>query len=398
MSIEEMHIMFRQYAQQMGIQNYRAILPEQIDLMLNSSISDVVAEILQTHVDTTKDRVITDNVHIGQVNALATLYKTLDLPFVGSSVSLPIEYGHTIKNVRTNVYTFRIPYDCSLTFKLTYKKGNQSFASIETAYHNYYYIINNDDSNPISIKTSTQSDLYLTFTRSFSKGDSVKVYINSIAYIDNYECTVDTVTAMATSYDNFKFELDDTRIGKITKLNEIDYLYLRDFQINYKTATKGITLQPSTITYKDNTAAYGWFPVRIIDETYLADCLQDYVLCPRLRTPIIVVTNNSFDIYIDRFINIGTTSSPEYVLPNNLAPYKLKVAYIAKPVIVRYTEDIGGVNVDCDLPSYLHDKIVKHAVDLYRTTQLGSLYAAQGAQKQQQQEDTRNNYQPQQTQ
>mgnify|MGYP006955536998 CR=1 FL=1 len=29
-----MHVMFRQYAQQMGMQNVRAILPEQIDLLI----------------------------------------------------------------------------------------------------------------------------------------------------------------------------------------------------------------------------------------------------------------------------------------------------------------------------------------------------------------------------
>ena len=32
MTIAEMHVWFRQYAQQMGMQNVRAILPEQIDL------------------------------------------------------------------------------------------------------------------------------------------------------------------------------------------------------------------------------------------------------------------------------------------------------------------------------------------------------------------------------
>ena len=34
MNITDMHIMFRQLAQQMGMQNVRAILPEQIDLLL----------------------------------------------------------------------------------------------------------------------------------------------------------------------------------------------------------------------------------------------------------------------------------------------------------------------------------------------------------------------------
>ena len=37
MTIAEMHVWFRQYAQQMGMQNVRAILPEQIDLLINNS-------------------------------------------------------------------------------------------------------------------------------------------------------------------------------------------------------------------------------------------------------------------------------------------------------------------------------------------------------------------------
>ena len=40
-----MHKMFRQYAQQMGMQNVRAILPEQIDLFINNSISDTINQV-----------------------------------------------------------------------------------------------------------------------------------------------------------------------------------------------------------------------------------------------------------------------------------------------------------------------------------------------------------------
>ena len=47
MNIADMHIMFRQLAQQMGMQNVRAILPEQIDLLLNTAIIDVVNEIIK---------------------------------------------------------------------------------------------------------------------------------------------------------------------------------------------------------------------------------------------------------------------------------------------------------------------------------------------------------------
>ena len=75
MDIAEMHINFRQYAQQMGMQNVRAILPEQIDIVLNTSITDTVNQLIRENIGVTNDRVITDNSKVGQINALRTLYK-----------------------------------------------------------------------------------------------------------------------------------------------------------------------------------------------------------------------------------------------------------------------------------------------------------------------------------
>ena len=74
MTIREMHVMFRQYAQQMGMQNVRAILPEQIDLLINNSISDVINQVITQNIGTTNDRVLTDNSKLNQINALRSLY------------------------------------------------------------------------------------------------------------------------------------------------------------------------------------------------------------------------------------------------------------------------------------------------------------------------------------
>ncbi len=52
MDISEMHKMFRQYTQQMGMQNVRAILPEQIDLLINNSISDTFNRAIYTTLTT----------------------------------------------------------------------------------------------------------------------------------------------------------------------------------------------------------------------------------------------------------------------------------------------------------------------------------------------------------
>ena len=56
--------------------------------------------------------------------------------------------------------------------------------------------------------------------------------------------------------------------------------------------------------------------------------------------------------------------------------------------------DIGGTNVDSDLPEQLQIPMLKHAVDLYRISIQGSLYANQQNAQQNQQELVRNNARP----
>lgn len=277
MTIAEMHVWFRQYAQQMGMQNVRAILPEQIDLLINSSITDTVNQVITQNIGVTNDRVITDNSKIGQINALRSLYK--------------------VKKVQAI---------------------------------------------PGSGSSSTTSP--------FVKGEETNI-LRMYADIKNF--------------DNGGSGTD----GKF------DYLYLVDLSINYSDLSSS-SGSPTIVT--------NYFPVRLIDDAYLADTLNDSILSPRLRTPVAVIYNDQLDIYIDKL-----TSGK---LPENLNPYKLRVSYIAKPAKVAYKSDLGGTDVNCDLPEYMHVDILKHAVDLYRIAISGALSASQQAEQNQQRENARNNY------
>ena len=282
MTIEEMHVWFRQNAQQMGLQNVRAILPEQIDLLLNTSIYDTVNQIIQQNIGITNDRVITDNSKIGQINALRTLYKVSEVPIV-----LP-------KNVA----------------------------------------ISEDDTLPF---TGVNSPIYR--------------YTGDIA----------------------GFNLNAT-----TK--PFTYLYLVDFSIDYG--------KPNSNSVLGDEFTSNLYPVRLIDDAYLADSLNDFILRPRLRSPLAVIYNGTMDLYIDKSIDGNGTFT------EGLQARNLRISYIAKPAIVRYAADIGGENVDCDLPEYLHNDICKHAIDLYRTSMTGNLYTNQQAAQNQQREDYRNNASP----
>lgn len=75
MTINDMHTAFYQYAQQMGMQNVRAILPKQVDILLNTSVSDIVNQLIKDNVGTRKDRAVVEPTKIGQTNALRPLYR-----------------------------------------------------------------------------------------------------------------------------------------------------------------------------------------------------------------------------------------------------------------------------------------------------------------------------------
>nr|DAG91268.1 MAG TPA: hypothetical protein [Crassvirales sp.] len=260
--------MFRQYAQQMGMQNVRAILPEQIDLLINNSINDVINQVITQNIGTTNDRVITDNSKLNQINALKSLYKV----WKGKV---------TLGDAKTNyIASYELPISA-------FKSGGT---------------YNNDGVNSTSIS----------------------------------------------------------------------YIYIVDLSISYK---------------KDTNFVSNIFPIRIIDDMYLADVVNDFILHPTFRSPVATVHDNTIELYIDKPDSSNT-------------PFKfqgcdvdeIRLSYISKPSQVKFLEDVNGTNVDCDLPEYLHVDIVKHAVELYRTALTGSIAVTQQAQEAQQRENLRNNY------
>ena len=274
MDIQEMHQMFRQYAQQMGMQNVRAILPEQIDLLINNSISDTINQVITQNIGVTNDRVISDASKLNQVNALKSLYKV----WKGSIANATV-------------------------------KGKEKTS----------YII------------------------------SFQLPLNNFKTTGSY--TDDNVSSTA-----------------------ISFLYVVDLSINYK-KTDFVT---------------NIFPVRIVDDQFVADVVNDFVLAPKMRSPVASIHDNLIELYIDKADN--KPNEREAFTFNGVSINELRLSYIAKPAVVKFAEDINGTNVDCDLPEYMHVDIVKHAVGLYQIIKSGSLAAAQQAQQNQQREQVANNY------
>lgn len=274
MDISEMHKMFRQYAQQMGMQNVRAILPEQIDLLINNSISDTINQVITQNIGITNDRVISDASKLNQINALKSLYKVWK-----GSISEATVKG---KEKTNYIISFQLPL---INFKTT---GS--------------YTDDNDSSTAIN------------------------------------------------------------------------FLYAVDLSINYK-KTDFVT---------------NVFPVRIVDDQFVADVINDFVLAPKMRSPVASIHDNLIELYIDK--SDAKPEDGQAFTFRGVSINELRFSYIAKPAIVRFAEDVDGTNVDCDLPEYMHVDIVKHAVELYQLAKSGSLAAAQQAQQNQQREQVANNY------
>ena len=291
MTTAEMHQMFRNYAQQMGMQNVRAILPSQIDLLLNNSISDTVNQVIAQNIGSTSDRVITDNSKLNQVNALKSLYKVWK-----AKVKLPA--------AKTN-------YIASYVLPL-----------------NNFGIASEDKDSTIKI------------------GDNVYAAPGSV---------------------------DDG------KPNKIEYFFLVDLSIDYIKADDGSSFTTNI------------FPIRLVDDQYLADVVNDFVMAPSLRSPVATIHDNTIELYIDKPDANTKTTPNAYKFGGGLEVNEIRLSYIGKPGIVKFNEDIGGTDVDCELPESMHVDIVKHAVDLYRTALNGGIVGAQGAQQQQQRENVRNN-------
>ncbi len=291
MTTAEMHQMFRNYAQQMGMQNVRAILPSQIDLLLNNSISDTVNQVIAQNIGSTSDRVITDNSKLNQVNALKSLYKVWK-----AKVQLPTAKTNYIASYILPLDNFGIASEAKDT---TIKKGDNVYATPGNA----------DNGKP----------------------------------------------------------------------NKIEYFFLVDLSIDYVKSDGGSSFTTNI------------FPIRLVDDQYLADVVNDFVMAPSLRSPVATIHDNNIELYIDK-PDASTKSTPAaYKFGGGLEVNEIRLSYIGKPGIVKFNEDIGGTDVDCELPESMHVDIVKHAVDLYRTALNGGIVGAQGAQQQQQRENVRNN-------
>lgn len=409
-----MHVWFRQYAQQMGMQNVRAILPEQIDSLINTSITDTINQLIREHIGNTNDRVITDNSKLGQINAFKPLYKDyiVDLTRLGEDVvrfevKFNSSYCRTaltpINNNTIGTLQFNINYtddqDNPLSFSneitVDIKKFNElSFIqNVGVIFTAFKELVNKtvDDASSSVNKEGNLSEAYIIDIRNTLNNPTISCTLT----INGSSQSVVDVTTYGTITNSTKkvFNAKNHLSGLFNVNVDFDFMYLVDFSVNYVKARSDV----DNNYYHDNitpTPNYSYitnlFPVRAIADSYLADTLNDFILKPRLRTPVLNIVNDTqYNLY---FGAMQEMVDGYYRFENNLIPYQFRISYIKYPNKVKYQSDVYGENVNCDLPESMHVDILKHAVDLYRVSVTGSLYATQQQADNANRENVRNNY------
>lgn len=233
MDLNEMHVWFRQYAQQMGMQNVRAILPEQIDIVINTSISDYVNEIIRTNIGLTNDRIITDNSKIGQINALRTLNDVAELTISSDNTGDIIPYitnlnhyrcANFIKNLNDN-HNMMYYVDSSIRY---YKNDNdqdltnwypvRTIESMFLADTLQDYILGPKFRSPICVIEGGKLDLYLGPTISGLTPANLRVtilkYPAKVQYLEDFDQdNVDCDLPAYTHVDILKHAVDLYRVA-----------------------------------------------------------------------------------------------------------------------------------------------------------------------------------------
>ena len=135
-----------------------------------------------------------------------------------------------------------------------------------------------------------------------------------------------------------------------------------------KLKSKDIFTDESVLYYVDfsiqyllkNSSVSRLFPIRIIDDSYLADVLNDWVLAPRMRTPVMVIygtennTDSTFELYVgenDEITSItGTISSDGAHLPISCADssFNMLGGHLKESSLVDTTAEI----VILEFPNY----------------------------------------------
>lgn len=357
MTRDEMHTLFRELGQQMGLQNIRGIIPDEIDMLLNAEVSNKVNTIIKENTDNTTDKVTGDNAKVSQINALSTLYKTVELNLCKNKLGVKLFLELLDENVNVGKLTRCIQdmpaHLLIVDFAINYIKSTSGI--VPTYVASGYFL---KDLNKESGLKNTYEDYPEELIDGETYNTSIATGLDNTFTFEVYDSDSGFLVDKSIEDDESRSAVARTMCCLRPQTNSQTGRYYWGINTRSNESIKYVTIPVRKYVDIDSpTTITNWIPVRIIDDANVAWTLNDSCLKATLASPIITMSNkfDTIDLYIDKFVK----KNNKYFLKGDLVPYKLRMSYIAKPAKISSSQD-------CDLPEFLHVDIVKGAVDLFR--------------------------------
>ena len=201
MTIEEMHVMFRELAQQMGMQTVRAILPEDIDICLNNAIVSLVKELIISNVGYLpySNKVSRANSSIGSINSLRTLYNKANISDDNINGEGTQIFPYTLNIISQGImlYTgFKVSYDgkslfdCRIIENENLSQTLNDFCNRATKDAPICTIIGNDTSIDVEIITGSKNSTKPKLVQYLYIAEPAKVYYDEDNIENNVNCNL----------------------------------------------------------------------------------------------------------------------------------------------------------------------------------------------------------------
>lgn len=177
--------------------------------------------------------------------------------------------------------------------------------------------------------------------------------------IDGDDITFENATKNDDT-DDGELNINNLNMGKISCKNsqtpsEIDPYYVN---LDNNITDEVLIFTGFKVAYDTNVL----YDCRIIEFEDLGSTFRDYCNRPTYDAPIVTMFMNG-DTHILELYNGNNSKNTN---KNNFKkPNKLQCIYIRKPKEVKYYTSNNQNNIDCDLPSYLHEEIVMKAATMF---------------------------------
>lgn len=119
----------------------------------------------------------------------------------------------------------------------------------------------------------------------------------------------------------------------------------------------------AALSYIKDKVETEWFPIRIVEDAYLGNITSDYLTKPTFKSPVMVFRSGTQNVLFELYL--GKLKEGRLIPSNGYTPNKLRLSFIKHPNKVALGCPDGKGRVECNLPEYMHERIVSTAAQLW---------------------------------